>query len=810
MKPYPWSERKTFHREKKVAEFFDQIGNAFKWVAIVLTLGVSVLISLWTQEGFRKKNDAYWKRGLIVIVAGLILLPFVGGPVAWWHHAMDLFYSFGKYRKVTTRDALIGLFIAGLPYGLVSQGISSITSSRLADYNGERYLLRTVPTLMMKMRMRKNVKELESGVKNNAGWLRFGVIVDDPIPWRSVRYGAICERPLKRLGHGLIVGGNGTGKTVLATNLVAQAASSDAAVLYADYKADWDTYRAIRQAAVSANVPFYSFDLGIGSTEESWYDPLEWGDSADEEERASASDRASMLVQSFHFSDSGDSSYYKTIAEQWLVLQFEVMDWVGLRDGESRFDFLLDSSTPEGLRNRLDVLRGGTSEDRQMHDMWVARIGTTKPADLSGLRANLSTVVAAGGKRLRPIPGVAPVSLARIARDGGVIYIGLSASTNEVALKIIGSLVLRDLGALAGTRSRVKDKSILRPMLAFVDEASRMGSRAVVLDNLFTTARAAEIHVWPVTQGVSAWPDTTVSEMGNNCQTQVIFRTQDTKTAQMVTGMMEMIYGLSETRETQHEESLMDGVSTISTGAARQTLMEMPLITAGRVGTVENYHCYVKCTGSWTRATRKKFKLKRVRNEQVRQDVPLVRVIPATHISSPVEHEEPLVEQGTSPSFADRVANFSANSTPGLRQGRQTQSAGATAYTSPPVAPAQWTEAEDEWLPPSESEQGIAEPSRHVDDPAMQWRGGCESGPTPSFNAPSAPREKIPTNAEMGENDILKNAQNDDSGASGSANLAEGNAIETESAASTDTSPGKGSSNAPRKPSKSAERERWM
>jgi hypothetical protein len=631
VRPYPWRERQSFHERRVLADLYDKIGHILFWPALVMSLGTSALLAIWARQGFTRNNDAWWKRGLIILGVGIVLMPFLGGPVQWFHALLDLFYSLGKYAKMSWQEALRNLLLAGVPIAFIFQGIASMAAQYRTEYMGERFIMATRPTFLMRNRMKKNVKDLSSGKHAGNGWLQFGVIEDDPIPWRTPRYGMICERPIERLGHGCIVGGNGTGKTVLASNLVDQAASSGTAVLYVDYKASLDTYRATRAAAQNAGVSFYSFDLGIGSGETTWYDPLAW--------EGTPSDKSSMLVQSFNFSDTGDASYYKNIAEQYLTLQFEVMDYVGLREHESRFDFLLRTAMPNGLRERLDVLKGGTDEDLEALREWTARAATIKSEALSSLRANLSTVVNSGGERLRPQDDAPAVSLARIAEEGGVIYVGLSPSTNEVALKIIGSLVLRDLGVLAGERMRVPNKGSLRPMIAFVDEASRMGSRAVVMDNLFATAREGLIALWPITQSFSTWPASTQVEMNTNVQTHVTFRVQDPATATLLAGTLEPIRALSEMREVETHESMLEGASSSMTGGSRQTMVDMPFIPAGRLGSMDNYVAYVWFSGSRNRATKRTWKSRRVRNDQVKHDAPLVRIIPASRVINPPEPE---------------------------------------------------------------------------------------------------------------------------------------------------------------------------
>lgn len=712
MKPYPWYSINNFGTARMFGGLFGRITSLLRVLAAVLTLGVSELVRIIMLARYVRVNDAWWKRGLGTVIVAAFLYPLTGGVTRWIHAWTDLAYSLGDKATMTWQEALVGVILGGLPLGLFLCGLAVLLGSYESRFSGEHYLRPTRPVLRTRLRLRRNTKALREGITAADGALKFGVIVDDPIPWRTPRYGMICARPIDRLGHGAILGGSDTGKTVLAMNLLYQFLSLKNGSLYIDYKASRKTYDGVRAAALSAHRPFYSFDLGIGSGERSWYDPLAW--------QGEASDKASMLAASFNFPDSGDAAYYRHIAEAWLTMQFQIMERIGRLDGESQFDFLLATASVKGMRARIDVLKGGTDADRDYHSNIVATMGTTGDKDLSNLRANLVTVVNAGGARLRPQADVPAISLARAAEEGAVVYIGLSPATNEVALKIIGSLVLRDLGVLAGGRMHAADDPTVKPMLALVDEASRMGNRAVVMENLFTQAREAKIWLWVLTQTFSTWPESTVNDMNANVQTYVAFRIPEETTRNALEGALGTIPALSEMSEGRVEHRAFQGDVSKRSGDSRRSVTTAPFLVAAsqKLATVANYHAYVWFTGSHDRATIKVWKPKRpVNKDDIKRDAPLVRIVQTEGIANPPEPEEKAVGfLDATPSVEQMEAwNQSAPGAPAQADGGRAPAAGGSyGIAEPPEDP--WADADDGWEQPAASvwdDQPDLQPTRY-------------------------------------------------------------------------------------------------
>lgn len=621
MKPYPWLTRKHFTAQRQFGHALSRLVWPLTVVGFLLN-PVSLLPRFWATRRFHTKNDTWSRRGVILVAFGVLLILVLGAwPVPLGISVYDVLYSLGnKPDRLPVEEAVRTYLTMGLPWSLLLVGLAALCHSYNYEYSAQRYLMPTEVTLGMQMRRARNSKRLAAGAGSDDGYVKFGVIVDDVIPWRTIRYGRIVQRPVKQLGHGCITGTSGSGKTILAGNLAYWMAANDQAVIYVDCKASLTTLLAIKAVAEQVNAPFASFDVGLGSNERTWYDPLGWD--------GTPAQKTSMLVSSFDFPDTGAASYYRNAVEAWLSLQFEVMDAIGLNASESRFDFLHDTAHPARLRDRIGGWRSGSEYQRDKYAEWMRRSDGVKGDDLSNLRNNLARVINSAGDRLRPAPdGTPAVSLAEAAATGGIVYIGLSAATDVTALKVLGSLVLRDLTVLSGLRSNGQ-ASMNRSILALVDEASRLGDRATVMEDLFATARESDVHVWPITQSFASWPTTTHDEIMMNASSQAAFRLQDPNTAADLSNHLGTIPALTEMTEQRIDHHAFRAETVSSDGGGRAQLDHVPHLRSDRLGSVEARYAYMWFTGSQSRATKERWRSRRVKKDVVSRDAPLVHVVP--------------------------------------------------------------------------------------------------------------------------------------------------------------------------------------
>ena len=251
MKVYPWKQPENQGDRKMIMRIMTSSAIVFRIVGGLLSLGVASITGLLMVRRFAKCNDSWIKRGGLMTIIGLLIFVILGGPAAWAGSLSDALISFGNKATSSPAGPLFGFLIRSISFGFFFQGIAVMMASYVYEVTGSRYLARVVPTRSMKRRMKKNEEALIENEKPEPESLAFGMIVDDPIPWRTARYGKICARPIDDMGHGVIVGGTGTGKTVTALSISYQSAVLDSAVLYMDFKASLRTLNALHRGIYS-------------------------------------------------------------------------------------------------------------------------------------------------------------------------------------------------------------------------------------------------------------------------------------------------------------------------------------------------------------------------------------------------------------------------------------------------------------------------------------------------------------------------------------------------------------------------------
>lgn len=655
MKVYPWKQRKYRSTTRALSGPLRRVSTVLWPLAAIISIGLTLIARFWATRGFAKVNDHWAKRGVMMVLIGLILLPLIGAPAQLGHAWADLIRAIDGSGDSSTLSSIIRAALAGLPIGLILQGLSSMMDSFDFDVSGERYLEPTRPTLRTKRRAKKSTTALESGNAASKEMVPFGVVVGDPIPFRTPRYGMVLDRRFTTLGHGSVVGANGTGKTVLAIQLGYTAVEHGAALIYVDFKASMRTYKAVKAIADDQGASFQFFTSGLNLDTTSWYDPLAW--------EGDAADKASMLITSFNFPETGDASYYRNQAETWLVLCFQVLEFVGLNEGESTFDYLLAVTDPVELKGRMTPMRNSRDpQAREAYQSFMDRASRTAVKDLSGLYSNLSTVVHSGGEQLRPQGRTKPVSLADAARDGGVVYVGLSPSINDVALKILGSLVIRDLSVLSGKRMHQHDVDQLRPVMLIIDEASRLGHRAVVVETVLATSREGRIFLWSFTQSFSTWPVSTITELNTNANTKVAFRTQDPDTRKALEQELGETPALNEISGVSIKHRHFQGDTTTRDEESRNLMTEGRFLMNAPYAfdSLPDMHAYVWGAGDLSGSAVFAWQSRRVKDTDIEKDAPLIRVVPLSlspaapvdkdlDVVSPaaeIEEQEPLPADG--------------------------------------------------------------------------------------------------------------------------------------------------------------------
>ncbi|MDE2342750.1 MAG: TraM recognition domain-containing protein [Betaproteobacteria bacterium] len=266
--------------------------------------------------------------------------------------------------------------------------------------------------------------------------------------------------------HTLVVGAPGTGKTQLFALLAVQAIARGEAVVLLDPKGGHALRERLATAAARAGRP--SFRLLAAEPEASdAVDLLANGRSAGE-----LASRVARLMPA----DEGDNAFGQFA---WMTLHrlIEAQRALG------------ETVTLQGLREH--VADQGQALLRRLQARAVAAQGAL--AGLAALAAHepahYRKMILALAPVLETLCGGAlgpllsdlrrpRVTLGQIVRQGGVLYAGLGALSDEASARALGALLLADLAALAGDRYRGDGEQ--RPIRLFVDEAAEVTNPAFI------------------------------------------------------------------------------------------------------------------------------------------------------------------------------------------------------------------------------------------------------------------------------------------------------------------------------------------
>lgn len=615
--PYPWKKERTYRYAIKSLKQANLFALLFAVLGSIVFSPLSAAVGVWLTLRYRIRNPHPRNLPILILMLAVLVSAVVYGmfqvnPVGGFIGVMS---SFGDQATMTTKDALWAYPWGGLPLGVILWSLYAVTHCSSVELRMRRYLDKSAPTAWQKMRRRVAEKKFVSDA-TNASVLEVGVIADDMIPWRQQRRGQVVGAHFKNLKHGLVVGANGTGKTIAAVNLVNEYVSAGSAVLYPDFKGDLKTESMLAAVARERGVPFYSFwsnktETGLH------YDPLLG--SLDESP-------ASVVLTSFDFTTEGEASYYTNQIEKYLALQFRVFkEYSGKRDTESVFDWLLRTCTPSVLQEELRTAMA--NKDRDLAAKAKALSGEIKNVDLkalSGLEANLSKVVNTIGKKMRPQEHM--IDLRQAVSEGAIVYFGLPSSGDKTVMRAMGSLLLRDV--VSFTSDRFSDRVPMdHPLLVMPDEASQLGAKADTMLEVLSQGRSAGVFVIPVMQTFVQFSDTFISELLGNSPTAMIMRVTDTATATELSEWFgKTPVRTSRTSTTSDVDSF--GLETTEATGAQMGIVDMDLrVEVDDITHLGNRQMLVYFPESPRRATVKRSFFSRVRKDEVQKDIPTVEVI---------------------------------------------------------------------------------------------------------------------------------------------------------------------------------------
>lgn len=626
LRPYPWREVRSVRRRALR-------GRRLRSVAIAATLFAALLSPValvglaWCWRGYRRRNDSWSSRPVVSFLVGVVITLIDFRPASWLERTTAVFAG-----SEPLTDAVAHLILGAVGPALIISAVASAGFCYAHEWTAHRYLDSTRPAASSRLRSARNAAALRSGGRA-AGQIRFGVIVDDPVPWRTPRHGLIARLSAQQLGPGLIVGGAGTGTTVTALS-VADQVVTDATVIYLDCDGSELTRSRLQAIADRHQVAYSSFDLGVGTSASRWYDPLGSLGSAEQK-------TAALLAA---LGRPVDPEAVATPAQEWLDLQHEVLDEVGLRPDESRFDFLVDTADPVRLQDRFRHYAHGTPDQQRLHDHWSVRSAALSPDGFELIRDDLMALINAAGPRLRPAhPGDEPLRLTSLKPAPGIVHVGLGAASDpELVRRVIGGLVLQDLATLTGQR-RLNEAG--HPdLVVIIDAAHRLGDRMALSEPLIAAGSAVGVHCWPVTRSLNALPVGTVETCLAVADPVIVHRVTDVATAERLSAHIGQVPAIA--------GGLRGGSlgRSWSSGADIRGLSTTPLVPDELLWSLPDHQAFV-IIADGTGATGGEWWSRRVPDDEIEVDAPQCLIVPAAQILQP-----PPPKAAPPPTFAELVA----------------------------------------------------------------------------------------------------------------------------------------------------------
>lgn len=425
-----------------------------------------------------------------------------------------------------------------------------------------------------------------AGTPPSGLYVRFGYVEGHSLPWEGYRAGQIVERPADELGHGVIVGATGSGKTVASYPVIYYPVVGGGwGSIVVDFKASAKTREAVRAAALAAGKPFIALQVGtpVPGEEPAFYEPFNWAGTPEE--------KASMLLSCFDMTTEGAASYYTSVAQGWLRFCFRLLEHTGLSNGEYTMDFLLRMCSTAEAKSAIKKV---SRTNAPAADHLTRAIGhTITDKDLAGLKSQLQNIADPLAPNLSTTshhPGRTVFDPTQISASGAIGYVSISAA-NESVVKGVGTLILQHLTSVMQVRMRGTAGG--EPMVILIDEASALGDKAVVVETLLKQAREARMWVWLATQQLSAWPQSVQTAILGNASTIIALRSDDIASAEQLSANSG--FGLIEVEKRQGEASAAVGGEKQTIGRSKQRTVEPghPLVDPGEFQNLPNHQAYI-------------------------------------------------------------------------------------------------------------------------------------------------------------------------------------------------------------------------
>ena len=524
---------------------------------------------------------------LLVTAVGLLMLRSQGGLAEVGPHIRASYrrlYDELQGETVSPAMAVAHFFGTHLPVDLTVGGLMLGSYLGFLNYRTPAWRKPEPKTTLIEwLRRRRNVAALEAAAIDSDSGAALGV--DE----RTGHLVTVDDTSLAR--HCLVVGGVGSGKSSSSMRILGNRIRRGQPVIVADLKNSLDLPEFLQEMADRHGRPYYHWSLN-GPLH---YDPLRFGD---------PSRRKDLLIGSMEFGD-GNSTIFKTVAEDYLQLAFKVADLA-----PSHLSTLEDITSlldPAALANRL------APHAHARPDLWAqAReiVGDTDPVTRSGLRGlrlrlrNMATSVAGPYLSSPPIdPGTGRprtdllLDLRKAIGEGAVVCFSIDSSNYEEIASAVAGLLIQDLKTLS---SQMRAAGNITPVQVFIDEFSSVDS--VNLLGLLAKSRDAGMPVMLATQSLADLMRTEpqfVDQVLDIVGTFMIHRINTFEAADRLALLGGKIVEQKELRGVEEHNTLLAGGRSIgtATGSGRISEEEVYVINPSDVQQLATGQCFLIAKG---------------------------------------------------------------------------------------------------------------------------------------------------------------------------------------------------------------------
>jgi len=628
---YPWKIEKTHQTRLRWLKLFKRVGMVLLIIGAIVFSPIALAVYLGGNLWFRNVNDSPRRAPIIVFAVSALALgleilfkvnPFDG--IAGMFH---LLMAHDRMSSGEIQSTIVTYLLVGLPAGSLIASVPMWVANQHLEYGSRRYLNDTYTRLNWTQRLRKkrNMKLFKEN-KLTPENLELGVVQSDVLPWRRGRIGMIVGLAFKKIRHAFIIGGTGSGKTILATNYFAECIENHWAGILPDFKGAWKTEAILAAIAKENRVPFYSFWVS-GRDTGFHYDPLDG---------PRGLPPVSVFLLALGFSTEGDSEHYTALVTTYLNNQFRALE-EGLiprdKTSESTFDVLWKTSDPKKFKDMLSSAAGKKQTDQaKVAKSIAAKIEGINISDLSGYRSRLNNVIDTVGEKMRPSKH--NINLRDAVDEEAIVYFGLPSTGDKTVMRVIGSLIVRDVVSMIAEREMGGTDNVV-PALFMPDEFSQLEDACDLLLEIIQQGRNSKIITAPTAQTLAAMSDTFVAEMLGNDPILAVMRASDLTDS----GTLETLSAHFDVKPTIHErrdrstktDTFGTESQTISGSGMNEIKMEEPRITPGDIKKLDDHEFFAYMSPSPDQATLKKPR-NRVRKDAVAGDIPTALTVSRDYI----------------------------------------------------------------------------------------------------------------------------------------------------------------------------------